>query len=46
MPYHSYVAISIFTNIYASISGGGSGMGHDWRNVTVPELAEIRSEAS
>ena len=36
MPYHSHVAI--FTNIYASISGGGSGMGHDWRNVTVPEL--------
>jgi len=36
MPYFSNVAI--FTNIYASISGGGSGMGHDWRNVTDSEL--------
>ena len=36
MPYYSHVAI--LTNVYASISGGGSGMGHDWSNVTVPEL--------
>jgi hypothetical protein len=36
MPYFSHVAI--LTNVYASISGGGSGMGHEWRNVTVPEL--------
>ena len=36
MPYYSHVAI--FTNIYASISEAGSGMGHDWHNVTVPEL--------
>jgi hypothetical protein len=36
MPYFSQVAI--LTNVYASISGGGSGMGREWRNVTVPEL--------
>jgi hypothetical protein len=36
MPYFSHVAI--LTNVYASISGGGSGMGHECRNVTVPEL--------
>jgi hypothetical protein len=36
MPYFSHVAI--LTNVYASISGGGSGMGHEWRNVTVPEF--------
>jgi hypothetical protein len=34
MPYFSHVAI--LTNVYASISGGGFGMGHEWRNVTVP----------
>ncbi len=36
MPYFSHVAI--LTNVYALISGGGSGMGHEWHNVTVPEL--------
>jgi hypothetical protein len=36
MPYYSHVAI--FTNFYASISGGGSGMGHNWCNDTVPQL--------
>jgi hypothetical protein len=36
MPYYSNLAI--FTNVYASTCGAGSGMGHDWRNVTVPEL--------
>jgi hypothetical protein len=36
MPYYSNIAI--LANVYVSISGGGSGMGHDWRNVMVPEL--------
>jgi len=36
MPYFSY--ISMLTNIHASISGGGIGIGHQWHNVTVPEL--------
>jgi hypothetical protein len=36
MPYFSHVAI--LTKVYASKSGGGSGMGHEWHNVTVPEL--------
>ncbi len=37
MSYFSHVLI--LTNVYASISGGGSGMGHDWRNaITVPAL--------
>ncbi len=36
MPYFSHVAI--LTNVYASISGGGSGMDHEWCNVTVSKL--------
>jgi hypothetical protein len=36
MPY--FLHISMLTNIYASISGGGIGFGHEWHNVTVPEL--------
>jgi len=36
MPYFSH--ISMLTNIHASISGGGIGIGHQWNNVTVPEL--------
>jgi hypothetical protein len=36
MPYFSH--ISMFTNVYASTSGGGIRMGHDWQSLTVPEL--------
>ncbi len=42
MPYFSHVAI--LTNVYASISGVGSGMGHEWCNVTVPELVHQTGE--
>ena len=38
MPYFSHVATC--TNVYASTSGGGIGMGHEWRSVNVPELVK------
>ena len=34
----------MLTNIYASISGGGIGIGHQWHNVTVPELVRWTTE--
>ena len=36
MPYFTHAAIC--TNIYAASNGAGSGVGHDWKNVNVPEL--------
>ena len=36
MPYYSN--LSIFTNMYAFSKGAGSGFGHEWMPVTIPEL--------
>jgi hypothetical protein len=36
MPYFSHVATC--TNVYASTSGGGIGLGHEWQSINVQEL--------
>ena len=38
MPYFTHAAMC--TNVYAVAQGGGSGIGHDWNNVSVPELVK------
>ena len=34
MPYFTHATMC--TNVYAVAQGGGSGVGHDWANVSVP----------
>ncbi len=38
MPYFSLALVC--TNVYATASGTGTGVGHDWVGVTTPELVK------
>jgi hypothetical protein len=38
MPYFSTLTLAQFTNVYASMSDSGSGMGHEWNPTSTSEL--------